>query len=446
MHTTNLELPYIAAAQAQKHVTHNEALRQLDIIVQLSVADRDLSSPPPDPEDGTRYIVNVPGSGAWLGHDGQVAVWQDGAWAFYAPKTGWLAWVVDEGQIVVWEGGQWSSFSASSGDPGGGEPIEIFGVNTTADATNRLAVKSDAVLVSHDDVTPGTGDARILVNKALAAQTGSLLFQTGYGGRAELGLTGDDDFHLKVSLDGTNWNEAVVTDRSSGAVTFPKSTRVTTTVHTSGSGTYTPPAGCIGLVVTAIGGGGGGSGAEITSSSVYAGTGGGGAGAMVIKYISQPSGNYSYSVGVGGAGGSAASGAAVGSRNGGAGTATTFSGTSVSISSGAGEGAVERTPVSGATEFNGGEGGLATGGDLNIDGARGFGGVTTGPSGPQVGAGFGANTPYGVGGAVRNGDGLPGSGYGSGGAGAGMIPGYSGSLNRAGGSGANGLLIIEEFN
>jgi len=34
--TTNLALPYILAAQAQKHVTHNEALRLLDGIVQLS--------------------------------------------------------------------------------------------------------------------------------------------------------------------------------------------------------------------------------------------------------------------------------------------------------------------------------------------------------------------------------------------------------------------------
>lgn len=39
--TTQLNLPYIAAAQAQKHVTHNEALRALDAIIQLSVLDRD---------------------------------------------------------------------------------------------------------------------------------------------------------------------------------------------------------------------------------------------------------------------------------------------------------------------------------------------------------------------------------------------------------------------
>ena len=55
--TTHLLLPYILAAQAQKHVTHNEALRLLDGLVQLSVLDRDLTAPPGSPADGDRYIV-----------------------------------------------------------------------------------------------------------------------------------------------------------------------------------------------------------------------------------------------------------------------------------------------------------------------------------------------------------------------------------------------------
>ena len=55
--TTKLLLPYILAAQAQKHVTHNEALRMLDGLVQLSVLDRNLTAPPASPADGDRYIV-----------------------------------------------------------------------------------------------------------------------------------------------------------------------------------------------------------------------------------------------------------------------------------------------------------------------------------------------------------------------------------------------------
>lgn len=50
----HLALPYLEAAQAQKHVTHNEALRALDAVVMLAVLDRDLASPPGSPSDGDR--------------------------------------------------------------------------------------------------------------------------------------------------------------------------------------------------------------------------------------------------------------------------------------------------------------------------------------------------------------------------------------------------------
>ena len=55
--TANLGLPCIEAAQAQKHVTHNEALRMLDTLVQLAVLDRDLTAPPGSPSEGQRWIV-----------------------------------------------------------------------------------------------------------------------------------------------------------------------------------------------------------------------------------------------------------------------------------------------------------------------------------------------------------------------------------------------------
>ena len=51
--TTHLGLPYLLAAQAQKHVTHNEALRLLDAMVQLSVLDRTRTAPPASPPMAT---------------------------------------------------------------------------------------------------------------------------------------------------------------------------------------------------------------------------------------------------------------------------------------------------------------------------------------------------------------------------------------------------------
>ena len=105
--TAHLALPFIMAAQAQKHVTHNEALRLLDGIVQLSVLDRDRTDPPPSPAEGDRYIPTTGSTGAWSGWDGSIAYWIDGAWMKILPAPGWLAWVVDEAQAIVWTGTAW---------------------------------------------------------------------------------------------------------------------------------------------------------------------------------------------------------------------------------------------------------------------------------------------------------------------------------------------------
>lgn len=218
--TPNLSLPYIAAAQAQKHVTHNEAIRALDALVQLAVVSRNLSDPPTTPADGARYIVAAGATADWAGHDGEVAGFQDGAWAFFVPQPGWRVWVNDENALLAWSGGAWVS-AGGSGGGGSVNPAPLVGVNTIADTTNRLAVKSDAVLFSHDDVTPGSGDHRVAINKLAGANTATLVFQTAYSGRAEFGIAGDDDFRVKVSANGADWFDGVVIDAATGAVTLP---------------------------------------------------------------------------------------------------------------------------------------------------------------------------------------------------------------------------------
>ena len=215
--TTNLKMPFIMPSQAQKHVTHNEALLALDVLVQLSVLDRHLAAPPPLPVEGCRYIVAAPATGAWAGKSGQVAAWQDGAWAFHLPVSGWLAWVADEQRILAYDGSGWVDTLSL-----GVNPASMVGVNTTADATNRLAVKSPAVLFDN----LGAGQ-QVKVNKAAAGDTASVLFQTGYSGRAEFGLTGDDDWHVKVSADGSAWTEALKVSNADGRVLMPAAVALT---------------------------------------------------------------------------------------------------------------------------------------------------------------------------------------------------------------------------
>ena len=103
----HLLLPFILAAQAQKHVTHNEAIQLLDAIVQLSVLDRDLTVPPASPADGDRYIVASGATGLWAGWDFNVTTWVDGVWMRLLPRPGWLAWIADEATFAAWTGTIW---------------------------------------------------------------------------------------------------------------------------------------------------------------------------------------------------------------------------------------------------------------------------------------------------------------------------------------------------
>ena len=211
--TPNLKLPHIEAAQAQKHVTHNEALRTLDAIIQLGVLDRDAASPPGSPNDGDRYLIASGSSGDWTGKEQQIAVWQDGIWVFLEPRPGWLCWVIDEDVLTVWNGTGWQDVDVAV--PQALQNKSMVGINTTADTTNRLSVKSDAVLFSHD----GSG-IQAKLNKNASSDTASFLFQTGWSGRAEIGLAGDDDFAFKVSDDGASWHTAFILDSADGTPRF----------------------------------------------------------------------------------------------------------------------------------------------------------------------------------------------------------------------------------
>jgi len=220
-----LSLSYVMPSQAQKHVTVNETFRRLDALVNLSVKSRTLSAEPSAPSGGDAYILSAGASGAaWDNFSaGDIAAFQDGAWALIAAVEGLRAWVADESTLAVYDGAAWTSISSGGGGSGGGgsETSLRYGVNATADNTNRFSVKSDVALLSHDDVTPGSGDARQIINKAGAANTASVLFQNGFSGRAEFGLSGDDDFRLRVSSDGSLFRDAAMFDRESGAAAFP---------------------------------------------------------------------------------------------------------------------------------------------------------------------------------------------------------------------------------
>jgi hypothetical protein len=194
-------------------VTHNEALRILDAVTQLSVISADLPSPPAQVAAGDRYIGGASATGTWAGQDGNVAVWVDSTWHFFAPNVGWRADIAGTGAQIRFDESDWQGTGGSGGDL---QNVPLVGVGTTADSTNKLSVAADATLLNHD----GAGH-QLKLNKATANDTTSLLFQTGFGGRAEMGTAGNDNFSIKVSADGSTFKTALETEAVSGAVQFP---------------------------------------------------------------------------------------------------------------------------------------------------------------------------------------------------------------------------------
>lgn len=216
--TAHLALPFIMAAQAQKHVTHNEALRLLDGLVQLSVLDRDLTAPPGSPADGDRYIVASGATGAWTGWDLNVALWTDGAWLRLPPRAGWQAWVEDEGLLLVYNGSAWIGTTPSEL-----QNMALLGIGTTADAANPFSAKLNAALWTARTVAEGgTGDLFYTMNKEAAARDLGLTLQTGYVTKALVGLFGSDRFRLAVSADGSTFFDGLIVDNASGTVDQPR--------------------------------------------------------------------------------------------------------------------------------------------------------------------------------------------------------------------------------
>lgn len=468
--SARLDLPYLAAGQMQKHVTLNEALTRLDALVQCRVASRTVTAAPADPEDGVLYILPAGATGVgWAGRPAGTLVRAElGHWSVVAAPDGTLARVADEAGFVVRIAGAWTALGSALGAV---QDLTRLGLGTAADADSPFAAKlNKALWTARGAGEGGDGDLRLTLNKEAAADVLSLLFQTGYGGRAELGLIGDDDLQLKVSADGAAWTQAARIDRVTGRVWFDAGAgRRETTVFTA-SGTYVVPTWARSIEAVVVSGGGGGANGAFGASGVRLGGGGGQAGgvARVSWSAAAVSGSLTVTIGVGGAaglngtkssvarggvnlarpqngqgglaaaggdhplagnpGGTAASGAGgvgpvrytAGPGAGGAGATLAVDG-STGTSSAGGAGATELCGSAGGAAGSGGAGGA--GADAPLPDANWAGGGGGGGGASASGAGF----PGGAGGAF---------GAGGGGGGAGVTAG------GAGGSGASGVVWL----
>lgn len=210
--TAKMNLEYMQASQADKHVTFNSALRVLDIVSQLSVESSTLSVQPNTPIEGQTWIVPTGASGTyWSEFAAQsLAYYCDGQWFAIPPRRGWRSEVSDSGSSVIFNGSIWQPVSS----PFSNALSQVSGVGLLAKtigngaASRTLAVGAGLSISNADG---GLGNPTINLDNTVARTSEARVFtapQTWQG------------YNALITPSGTGGSGGLRFLNGSGAVSF----------------------------------------------------------------------------------------------------------------------------------------------------------------------------------------------------------------------------------
>lgn len=181
--TPRLSLPYVAAGQAQKHITINEAFARLDGLVQLAGESRAVAAQPVSPLDGAIWILPASATGPdWGGQTaGLIARHEAGAWEFLVPSAGCVAWIKDEGQVVVFDDAAWTPVAATFKAINAAR--SAFGAGTRFEILEQEVTLSGAS-VATSVLIPNRAIVTAVSTRTSAAITGATAYSCGVAGEA----------------------------------------------------------------------------------------------------------------------------------------------------------------------------------------------------------------------------------------------------------------------
>jgi len=217
--TPRLSLPVIEAAQAQKHVTHNEALALLDCLTQLAVESRSLAAPPASPAEGGCYIPAASATGAWSGWDNQLALFSGGGWLRLAPVPGLKAWVRDERLTLTYEDGVWRDGIALTANGG---RVTLRAKEEEVTLTGAYVETTDAAFIPNRAIVLGVASRTTLaITGATSYGVGTVSNSTQFGdllgvalGSTNIGVIGPSgiyaDTRVRVTANGGSFTAGKV--------------------------------------------------------------------------------------------------------------------------------------------------------------------------------------------------------------------------------------------
>lgn len=121
--TPNFSMPLLVTAQAQKEITHNEALILIDALLRGTILDGPLDVPPADPMAGDCWIVGDDPEGAWVAAARHLAICTEGGWRFITPAIKMKICRLVDGAMLAFDGSQWQ-LPPAIGEASGGDTID----------------------------------------------------------------------------------------------------------------------------------------------------------------------------------------------------------------------------------------------------------------------------------------------------------------------------------
>lgn len=143
--TVRFSLPLLATAQAQKEVTHNEALALIDAFIRPTVEAGPLTTPPATPIPGRCRLAAEGATGAWAGRGDALAIWSDGGRRFAAPRRGMRVLRSPDEVWPRFQGGMWIEPDSVTNPAGG---VTIDSEARAAIAALILHIGAHGILIS----------------------------------------------------------------------------------------------------------------------------------------------------------------------------------------------------------------------------------------------------------------------------------------------------------
>lgn len=181
--TNQLGLPLLQPAQAQKHVTVNEAMTRLDGLVQLVLISKSVALPPAVVIGGACFGVPVGAVNEWSGQDGKIAIGTNGGWEFVDPKRGWSATILDEGGSALFDGAAWRAGMATLSPNNAGLALKVA---ETDHVITAGTISTTATIIPSNAIVFGA-TARVITD-ITGTLTGWALGNPGAVGRYGSGL------------------------------------------------------------------------------------------------------------------------------------------------------------------------------------------------------------------------------------------------------------------